>query len=132
MCVRWAYAASQTTVLHMKRLNQTESPIFITLCFLFCFVFYCPESVGSAPISHPAPFLFHVFSGSVSCLSQPYPTLSPVCPTLILPFQRFSVPCLSVPCLYHPVQTISHPVPDLSPTVLDLSLFAQNIFYSLV
>ena len=31
-----AYAASQTTVLHMKRLNQTESPIFVNLCVL-CF-----------------------------------------------------------------------------------------------
>ena len=31
-----AYAASQTTVLHMKRLNQTESPIFVILCVL-CF-----------------------------------------------------------------------------------------------
>ena len=30
------YAASQTTVLHMKRLNQTESPIFVILCVL-CF-----------------------------------------------------------------------------------------------
>ena len=31
-----AYAASQTTVLHMKRLNQTESPIFVILCvYLF-------------------------------------------------------------------------------------------------
>ena len=28
--------ASQTTVLHMKRLNQTESPIFVILCLL-CF-----------------------------------------------------------------------------------------------
>ena len=27
-------AASQTTVLHMKRLNQTESPIFVILCVL--------------------------------------------------------------------------------------------------
>ena len=27
-----AYAASQTTVLHMKRLSQTESPIFVILC----------------------------------------------------------------------------------------------------
>ena len=27
---------SQTTVLHMKRLNQTESPIFMILCVL-CF-----------------------------------------------------------------------------------------------
>ena len=31
-----AYAASQTTVLHMKKLNQTESPIFVILCVL-CF-----------------------------------------------------------------------------------------------
>ena len=31
-----AYAASQTTVLHMKRLNHTESPIFVILCVL-CF-----------------------------------------------------------------------------------------------
>ena len=31
-----AYAASQTTMLHMKRLNQTESPIFVILCVL-CF-----------------------------------------------------------------------------------------------
>ena len=31
-----AYAASQTTVLHMKRLNQTVSPIFVILCVL-CF-----------------------------------------------------------------------------------------------
>ena len=31
-----AYAASQTTVSHMKRLNQTESPIFVILCVL-CF-----------------------------------------------------------------------------------------------
>ena len=29
-----AYAASQTTVLHMKRLSQTESPIFVILCVL--------------------------------------------------------------------------------------------------
>ena len=31
-----AYAASQTTVLHVKGLNQTESPIFVILCVL-CF-----------------------------------------------------------------------------------------------
>ena len=31
-----AYAASQTIVLHMKRLNQTESPSFMILCVL-CF-----------------------------------------------------------------------------------------------
>ena len=31
-----AYAASQTTVLHMKRLNQTVSPIFL-IFFVFCF-----------------------------------------------------------------------------------------------
>ena len=31
-----AYAASQTIVLHMKRLNLTESPIFVILCVL-CF-----------------------------------------------------------------------------------------------
>ena len=30
------YASSQTTVLHMKRLSQTESPIFVILC-VFCF-----------------------------------------------------------------------------------------------
>ena len=33
---REAYAASQTTVLHMKRLDQTESPIFVSFCGL-CF-----------------------------------------------------------------------------------------------
>ena len=32
-----AYAASQTTVLHMKRPNQIESPIFVILCVLFYF-----------------------------------------------------------------------------------------------
>ena len=31
-----AYAASQTTVVHMKRLDQTESPIFVNVCVL-CF-----------------------------------------------------------------------------------------------
>ena len=31
-----ASTASQTTVLHMKRLSQTESPIFVILCVL-CF-----------------------------------------------------------------------------------------------
>ena len=31
-----AYAVLPTTVLHMKRLNQTESPIFVILCVL-CF-----------------------------------------------------------------------------------------------
>ena len=30
------YATSQTTVLHMERLSQTESPIFMILCVL-CF-----------------------------------------------------------------------------------------------
>ena len=34
--IKWAYAASQSTVLHMKRLNQTEYPIFVILCVL-CF-----------------------------------------------------------------------------------------------
>ena len=29
------YAASQTTVLHMKRLSETESPIFVDLCVLY-------------------------------------------------------------------------------------------------
>ena len=29
-----AYAISRTTVLHMKRLNQTKSPVFIILCVL--------------------------------------------------------------------------------------------------
>ena len=29
-----AYAASKTTMLHMKTLNQTESPIFVILCVL--------------------------------------------------------------------------------------------------
>ena len=36
---RWGvgdYAASQTILLHMKRLNKTESPIFVLLCVL-CF-----------------------------------------------------------------------------------------------
>ena len=33
---RGAYAASQTTVLLMKRLNQTESPIVMIFCVL-CF-----------------------------------------------------------------------------------------------
>ena len=31
-----AYVATQTTVLHMKRRNQTESPIFVIFCVL-CF-----------------------------------------------------------------------------------------------
>ena len=31
-----AYAASQTTVLHMKRLNQSEYPILVILCVI-CF-----------------------------------------------------------------------------------------------
>ena len=31
-----AYAAVQTTGLHMKKLKQTESPIFVILCAL-CF-----------------------------------------------------------------------------------------------
>ena len=31
-----AYAASQTTVLHMKKHNQTESSIFVVVCVL-CF-----------------------------------------------------------------------------------------------
>ena len=35
-CGGSAYAASQTTVLHMKRLSQTESSIFVILCVL-CF-----------------------------------------------------------------------------------------------
>ena len=35
---QWAYAASQTTMLHMKRLNQTESPVFMSLCVLCFFV----------------------------------------------------------------------------------------------
>ena len=34
--LRVTYAASQTTALHMKRLNQAESPIFVILCVL-CF-----------------------------------------------------------------------------------------------
>ena len=45
--LRGAYAVSQTTVLHMKRLNQTESPIFVIVCVLcfqrqsfFLFLFY--------------------------------------------------------------------------------------------
>ena len=29
------YAASKTTVLHMKRLSQTESPIFVIWCVLY-------------------------------------------------------------------------------------------------
>ena len=50
-----AYIASQTTVLHMKRLNQTESPIFVILCVL-CFqrqFFFYYYSMNSTPI------LFH-------------------------------------------------------------------------
>ena len=35
-----AYAASQTTVLHMKRLNLTESGIFVILC-----VFLVPKAI---------------------------------------------------------------------------------------
>ena len=31
-----AYAALQNTLLHMKRLNKTGSPIFVPLCIL-CF-----------------------------------------------------------------------------------------------
>ena len=34
-----AYAASQTTVLHMKRLNQTKSPIFSDFRDLVCSLF---------------------------------------------------------------------------------------------
>ena len=37
----WAYAASQITALHLRRLNQTESPNFVILCVLsFLFHFY--------------------------------------------------------------------------------------------
>ena len=49
-----AYAASQTTVMHMKRLNQTESVIFVILCVL-CFqrqsffTFIPPQSVSHRP-----------------------------------------------------------------------------------
>ena len=34
-----AYTSSQSTLLHMKRLNKTESPIFFLLCvcFFVCF-----------------------------------------------------------------------------------------------
>ena len=49
----WGYAASQTTMLHMKRLNKTESPIFeIFVCSLFpnaiLFYFYDKKSVSEA------------------------------------------------------------------------------------
>ena len=36
MPVLGVYAALRTTLLHMKRIVKTESPIFILLCFL-CF-----------------------------------------------------------------------------------------------
>ena len=53
----------KTTVLHMKRLNQTESPIFVILCSLFpkailfdfyficgvCFVIICSLSPFGGP-----------------------------------------------------------------------------------
>ena len=44
-----AYVASQTTVLHMKRFNHTESPIFVilcVLCFQILFDFYWHLSVS--------------------------------------------------------------------------------------
>ena len=38
LIIEWCHekniTVSQTTVLHMKRLNQTESPIFVTLCVI--------------------------------------------------------------------------------------------------
>ena len=46
-----AYAASQTTVLHMKRLNKTGSPIFVVFVCVLCFqrqsvlTFILPEAV---------------------------------------------------------------------------------------
>ena len=49
---RGTYAASQTIVLHMKRLDQTESPIFVIVCVLCfqrqsCLTFIaCYESVS--------------------------------------------------------------------------------------
>ena len=55
-----AYAASQTTVLHIKRLNQTEFPIFLilyVLCFqrqsFFNFIYICclPYCTGHTPFS---------------------------------------------------------------------------------
>ena len=45
-----AYAASQTTVLHMKRLNQTEPPIFVN--------FVCS--------SFPKAILFYLFYSTVA------------------------------------------------------------------
>ena len=70
MLVGWggAYAASHITVLHMKRLNKSESPIFVTLCVLcfqrqsFRFLFYVTvftvlvlcrvAAVKSLPVHH--------------------------------------------------------------------------------
>ena len=42
----WRMQTCKTTVLHMKRLNETESPIFVILCVLWfpetiLFDFYC-------------------------------------------------------------------------------------------
>ena len=53
-----AYAASQTTVLHRKRFNQTESPICVVLCVLcfqrlsfFTFIllhsYYCRNNINA-------------------------------------------------------------------------------------
>ena len=46
------YAASQTTMLHMKRHNNTESPIFVISCSLFpkaiLFDFYVEKSLNTS------------------------------------------------------------------------------------
>ena len=58
-----AYAASQTTVLHMKRLNQSECPILVILCVIyfqwqsfFTFIFspsYCLDLTFKGGIRFP-------------------------------------------------------------------------------
>ena len=50
-----AYAASHNTVLHMKRLNQTESPIFVVLC-VRCFQ---RQSFSTFILILPADNLYH-------------------------------------------------------------------------
>ena len=102
-----AYAASHTTVLHMMRLNQTESPFFVILCVLCwllltphpaptpgcCFVVYSTRRfVLSLALSYYVLVFYSPFSIAITSLGEEWANLS-----AFYKFVRFAIVWL---CLF--------------------------------
>ena len=112
--------------------EETQSNRVSDFHFFFFFFFFLSFIVLNLSGQLLYPTLPRFCSMSSQDLSRVCHNLILLSPPSVSPLSYHFKDSLSRVCLSHVCITLSKLYPTLSPTVLDLSLFAQNIFYSLV